>query len=76
MDDERYQAIERSVRSVIMPKLACMKAMRDDRLSVYEAAEGKRGASGRPMSLGQQFIVKTWINRMEESLTLVENWLP
>jgi hypothetical protein len=76
MEDARYQAIDQSVRSVMMPKLACMKTMRDDRLGVYEAAEGKRGASGRPMSLGHQSIVKTWINRMEESLAPVEDWLP
>jgi hypothetical protein len=71
MEDARYQAIEHNVRSVVMPKLACMKAMRDEKLSVYEAAEGERGTSGRPMSLGHQFIVKTWINRMEARLSLV-----
>jgi len=47
MEDARYQAIEHNVRSVAMPKLACMEAMRDEKLSVYEAAEGERGASGR-----------------------------
>jgi hypothetical protein len=76
MEDARYQAIEHNVRSVVMPKLACMEAMRDEKLSVYEAADGERGASGRPMSLGHQFIVKTWINRMEARLSLVEDWLP
>jgi hypothetical protein len=59
-----------------MPRLACMKAMRDERLTFYEAAEGQRGKSGRPMSLGHQFMVKTWINRMEENLSQVEEWLP
>ena len=59
-----------------MPRLACMKAMRDEGLTFYEAAEGKRGQSGRPMSLGHQFMVKTWINRMEENLSEVKDWLP
>ena len=76
MEDARYQAIEHHVRSVVMPKLACMEAMRDEKLSVYEAADGERGASGRPMSLGHQFIVKTWINRMEARLSLVQDWSP
>ena len=77
MDDERYQAIERSVRSVIMPKLACRRRCEHDSAEAFtKPAAGKRGASGRPMSLGHQFIVKTWINRMEESSGLVEDWLP
>ena len=76
MEDARFEAIKRDVRSVMMPKLACMEAMRDEKLSDYEAAEGERGASGRPMSLGHQFIVKSWINRMEARLALVEEWLP
>ena len=63
-------------QSVIMPKLACMVAMRNEALSFYDAAEGKRGKSGRPMSLGHRFMVKTWINRMEENLSQVEDWLP
>jgi hypothetical protein len=75
MDDARYQAIEHKVRTVRMPNLACMKAMRDENLSAYEAVEGERGASGRPMSLGHQFTVKTWINRMEQRLSSVEDWL-
>jgi hypothetical protein len=76
MEDARYQAIEHHVRSVVMPKLACMEAMRDEKLSVYEAADGERGVSGRSMSLGHQFIVKTWINRMEARLSPVKDWLP
>jgi hypothetical protein len=28
------------------------------------------------MSLGHQFIAKTWINRMEENLAPVRKWLP
>ena len=61
MEDPRYRAIEDDIRSIRMPKLACMETMRDERLSLYEAVEGERGASGRPMSLGHQFIIRTWI---------------
>ena len=74
--DPRYELIAERTQSVIMPKLACMLAMRNEGLTFYEAAEGKRGRSGRPMSLGHQFMVKTWINRMEENLSQVEDWLP
>ena len=76
MEEERYEAIKRDVRSVMMPKLGCMKAMRDEKLSAYEAADGERGVSGRPMSLAHQYVVKTWINRMEARLSLVGEWLP
>ncbi|HME84879.1 MAG TPA: hypothetical protein VKG91_10105 [Roseiarcus sp.] len=74
--DPRYAQIAARTQSVIMPKLACMVAMRNEALSFYDAAEGKRGKSGRPMSLGHRFMVKTWINRMEENLSQVEEWLP
>jgi hypothetical protein len=76
MEDARYQAIENVVQSVIMPKLGCMEAMRNEKLSAYEAADGQRGASGRSMTLGQQFVVKTWINEMEKKLARVAEWLP
>jgi hypothetical protein len=76
MEDERYQAIEHEVRTVSMPTLACMEVMRGEKLSFYAAMDSERGASGRPMSLGHQFIVRTWINRMEKSLAPVDGWLP
>ena len=72
----RYEQIDEGAQSVIMPKLACMNAMRDEGLSFFDAAAGKRGRNGRPMSLGHQFMIKTWINRMEENLYQVEGWLP
>ena len=66
-----------SARTVTMPRLACMKAMRDEAAELSTTRpEGKRGKSGRPMSLGHRFMVKTWINRMEENLSEVEDWLP
>jgi hypothetical protein len=74
--DDRYGKIGHTVRPVMMPKLACMQAMRQERLTFHDAAEGKSGRSGRPMSLGHQFIVKTWINRMEKNLSAVAEWLP
>ena len=74
--DPRFERMSETTRPVNMPKLACMGAMRQERLTYYDAAEGKRGTSGRPMSLGHQFIAKTWLNRMEENLAQVKEWLP
>jgi hypothetical protein len=74
--DPRFERISETVRPVIMPKLACMGMMRQERLTYYEAAEGKRGRGGTSISLGHQFIAKTWINRMEENLAPVRDWLP
>jgi hypothetical protein len=76
IDDPRFKQIEGDVRAVMMPRLACMDVMRRERLTFQEAAEGQRGRSGRPMSLGHQFMVKTWINRMEENLSDLGAWLP
>ena len=76
MSDPRFLGLVGSGSPVTMPRLACMDALRNEGLTFYEAAEGKRGESGRPMSLGHQFMVRTWINRMERELMPVEDWLP
>jgi hypothetical protein len=74
--EERLKQVLASVEIVYMPKLACMDAMRAERLTFFEAAAGKKGASGRALSLGHQFMVKTWLNRMDEAIADVEAWLP
>ena len=52
------------------------EALKMARQAADTAAAGKSGQSGRPMSLGHQFMIKTWINRMEENLSEVKDWLP
>ena len=42
-EQPRFEQMADSARTVTMPRLACMKAMRDEGLTFYEAAEGKRG---------------------------------
>jgi hypothetical protein len=74
--DPRFERIGETAKVVTMPKLACMDAMRKERLTYYGAAEGERGQSGRPMIMGQQFMAKSWLNRMEENLASVRKWLP
>ena len=76
LHDPRFQILGEGLIILIMPRLACMAPMRDEGLTFYEAAEGKRGKSGRAMSLGHQFMVKTWINKMAKELESVEAWLP
>ena len=53
-----------------------MDAMRKAGLTYFQAAAGKRGPSGVSLSLGHQFMVKTWLNRMDEALERHDAWLP
>lgn len=74
--EERFEPVIASVQIVYMPKLACMEAIRAEKLTFFDAAAGKKGSSGRALSLGHQFMVKTWLNRMEKAVAKVEAWLP
>ena len=71
-----FKPVIASVQIVYMPKLACMDVMRAEGLTFFDAAAGKKGASGNALSLGHQFMVKTWLNRMEKAVAKVEDWLP
>ena len=64
--------------TILMPRLAAMNEVRAAGLSFYDAAEGRRGRSGRPIDPVRQFMVKTWIARMEEEFrdNQVVEWLP
>ena len=75
-NEERFEQIVALVKIVRMPKLACMDSIRAEGLTFFEAAAGKKGSSGRALSLGHQFMVKTWLNRMEQAVGGVEDWLP
>jgi hypothetical protein len=76
MEDEQFQKMSEAVKLVRMPRLACMDVMRKAGLTLFDAAEGKRGPSGVSLSLGHQFMVKTWLNRMDEALERNAPWLP
>ena len=47
MPTRDFEQMADSARTVTMPRLACMKAMRDERLTFSEVAEGQRGKSGK-----------------------------
>ena len=66
------------VRIILIPRLPCMTEMRASGLSFHDAAANKPGASGKPMDPVRQFMVKTWLERLEEQFNEVgvTEWLP
>ncbi|MCW2318578.1 hypothetical protein M2322_004147 [Rhodoblastus acidophilus] len=75
-DEDEFDNIIKLVKIVRMPRLACMDAIRAEGMTFFQAAAGQKGASGRALSLGHQFMVKTWLNRMEQAVAAVQDWLP
>jgi len=66
------------VRIILIPRLPCMTEMRAAGLSFHDAAANKPGLSGKPMDPVRQFMVKTWLDRLEEQFADigVAEWLP
>jgi hypothetical protein len=63
---------------IYIPRLPCLAAMREEGLGFYDAAANKPGKGGMPMSPTRQFMVKTWLKRLEQDFieTGVAEWLP
>ena len=53
------------VTVVIVPRLPCMMEVRATGLSFYDVADNKPAKNGKPMDPVRQFMVKTWIDRLE-----------
>ena len=72
-----YDEMTEAARVIRMPKLACMGELRAAGLSLFGAAAGERGAHGKELSMGHQFQVKAWLNKMEARFSEfgVEEWL-
>ena len=66
------------VKMVLVPRLPCMNEMRAAGLSFHDAAANKPGKSGKPLDPVRQFMVKHWIERLEERFvaTGISDWLP
>ena len=66
------------VRLIFIPRLPCMTEFRASGLSFYDAAGNKPGRNGKPMDPVRQFMVKTWIERLESQFveTGIADWLP
>ena len=75
---ELARMTEEGVRIVYIPRLSCLTSMRATGLSCYDAASNKPDKNGQPMPPMRQFMVKTWLRRMEEAFveTGVAEWLP
>lgn len=75
---ELDEMFSNGVKLVFIPRLPCMTELRASELSFYEAAGNKPGKSGKPMDPVRQFMVKTWIDRLESQFVEsgITDWLP
>ena len=66
------------VEVIFVPRLPCMPEMRASGLGFYEAAGNKPGRNGKPMDPVRQFMVKTWIEKLESQFVTsgIADWLP
>jgi hypothetical protein len=69
---------EEGLTPIVMPRLPCMSNVRDAGLSLVDALRGKSGSKGVPLDPVRQFMVKTWLKRMETLFAEegVLDWLP
>ena len=74
--DPRFERMSETARSVIMPKLACMEAMRQERLTYYEAAEGERGRAARRCRLAINSSPRHGSTGWKRILLRSRKWLP
>ena len=61
-----------------IPKLSCMKDVLASGLTFHDAADGKPGASGRPLDPMRRWQVGHWISKIRENIANegIEAWLP
>ena len=66
------------IRIIFVPRLPCMTEMRAAGLGFHDAASNKPGLNGKPMDPVRQFMVKHWLDRLEQQFadTGVAEWLP
>ena len=79
MDRPEFSQLgEEGLKPIVMPRLPCMSHVRDAGLSVVDAMKGKAGKKGVPLDPVRQFMVKTWLKRLETVFAEedVIEWLP
>ena len=54
------------MRIVVMTRLPCLQEMRRAGLSFGDVAANKAGNNGKPLDPVRQFMVTTWMKRIEE----------
>ena len=69
---------EAGLRIVVMTRLPCLQEMRQAGLSFGDVAAGRVGNNGKPLDPVRQFMVTTWMRRMEEGFAKrgATEWLP
>lgn len=61
-----------------MPRLPCMEEVRKTGLSFLDVRDGKRGPDGLPFNPLRKHMVKQWLDRINQNLTLcgATEWMP
>jgi len=75
---EWAEMAEGGLQAIIMPRLPCMTQMREAGLSLIDALKGRSGKNGARLDPVRQFMVKTWLKRLETIFTEADvvDWLP
>lgn len=75
---EIEEMVAGGAKLIFIPRLPCMAELRASGLGFYDAAANKPGKSGKSMDPVRQFMVKTWIERLESQFveTGIADWLP
>ena len=66
------------LKIMVMPRLPCMTEVRKSGLSFIGAAAGEPGPDGRPFDPVRRFMVRQWINRVQEEIANIgaTEWMP
>ena len=75
---EIAEMAEAGMRIVVMTRLPCLQEMRRAGLSFGDVAANKAGNNGKPLDPVRQFMVTTWMKRIEEGFAKrgATEWLP
>ena len=75
---EGKELFDAGMRTIIMPRLPCMREMREAGLGFFDAAAGRAGRDGKPLDPVRQFMVRQWLGKMRGQFENVGalQWLP
>lgn len=79
MNDDRLMDVpDMETAFLRIPKLSCMKEVLASGLTFHDAAAGKPGQDGTPLGPMRQWLVKNWLEKIEENIAKagIEDWLP
>ena len=77
--DQRLTTVSGMETAILrIPKLSCMKDVLASGLTFHDAADGKPGASGRPLDPMRRWQGGHWISKIRENIANegIEAWLP